>query len=196
MNPDHLVWIDLELTDLSVEQGEILELAIIVTDWNLEEKARQQWVIKPSDDLVIEKMEPFVKRMHERSGLLDAVKSEGVSREVAEYQACLFLVPFISKSGRFVVGGNSVHLDRLFIERRMPVLDQFLHFRLIDATPIGLLSERWCPEQYKEWWDQPGGNERSNHRALEDIEKCLNRMRVYRESLFIRPPITPTTLAS
>jgi oligoribonuclease len=185
MNSEYIVWLDLEMTGLHVESDKILEIAMIITNWDLQEVARDSWVIHHSDE-VLATMIPFVTKMHTDNGLIKDIKECTANQEDVEHQICRFLVPYLRKSGRLLVGGNSVHQDRLFIEKHLPILDSLLHYRCIDATPIGLLTERWCNKQYKIIQGTFGGNNKQRrHRAINDIDKCLQWMRGFKDYIFI-----------
>jgi len=156
-----MVWIDLEMTGLDVEKESIIEIATIVTDSDLEIVAiGPNLAIKVSDDL-IDSMDEWNTTHHTASGLVERIRTEGVTLEDAEKQTCEFLEKYIEK-GTSPLCGNSIHNDRVFLAKEMPRVLDLLHYRIIDVSTIKELTKRWNPEI-------PKFEKKESHRALDDI---------------------------
>ena len=187
MNSRAIVWLDLETTGLDSRSDRILELGVILTDWQLNELGRSSWVVHyPSDSLI--KLPRVVKKMHTENKLLDEVEKSPLSLEEVEHKTMRFLTPYLEKGTKFIVGGNSVTFDKLFIEHCMPLLDLLFHHRIIDATSVGLISEQWCSNSYnsmKKLLSDKIYPKENDHRALGDLDKCLNYMRCYKNYIFV-----------
>lgn len=203
MNQNVIVWLDLENSCLNPDVGKIFEIGVIVTDWQLVEIDRGNWVIGYKTE-ELPAMEPFVYKMHTNNGLLEEMhrlavetnRSPQESQDMVEYQVCRFLLKHASESGRFIVAGNSISHDKAWIKKHLPLLDQLLHHRTIDVTPIGLLTERWCPDVYKKARGEFGSKPSTTaHRALDDIEKSIMWMRSYKKLVFdpVSGPMTTAT---
>jgi len=173
-----MVWIDLEMTGLDVEKESIIEIATIVTDSDLEIIAiGPNLAIKASDDL-IDSMDEWNITHHTASGLVERIRTEGVTLEDAEKQTCEFLEKYIEK-GTSPLCGNSIHNDRVFLAKEMPRVLDLLHYRIIDVSTIKELTKRWNPEI-------PKFEKKESHRALDDIIESIEELRYYRSNLFNR----------
>lgn len=173
-----MVWIDLEMTGLDVEKESIIEIATIVTDSDLEIIATgPNLAIKVSDDL-INSMDEWNTTHHTASGLVERIRTEGVTLEDAEKQTCDFLEKYIEK-GASPLCGNSIHNDRVFLAKEMPRVLDLLHYRIIDVSTIKELTKRWNPEI-------PKFEKKESHRALDDIIESIEELRYYRSNLFNR----------
>ena len=175
-NPN-LIWIDCEMTGLSLQRDALVEIAVLVTDADLN-------VIGDGVDLVIttsaeklDSMSPDVRAMHADSGLLPLIPG-GMSIEVAEKKILEFLVQHTA-AGKSPLAGNSVGMDRNFIARDMPLLNDYLHYRTIDVSSIKELARRWYPKVYFAAPKKTG-----NHRALGDIQDSIAELKYYRENIF------------
>jgi oligoribonuclease len=187
MNQNVIIWLDLETSGLNPDTGRIFEVAIIVTNWDLVELERNSWVIGcPQDQLPT--LDPPVYRMHTTNGLLaEVVAKQDSTLSQVEYNICVFLVKYISDGSKFLLGGNSIAFDRLWIKKHLRLLDQLLHHRLIDVTPFGLLIERWCSKHHSKMRGTFGSNVFSTqHRAMDDIEKSIKWMSLYKSFIFDR----------
>lgn len=174
----HLVWIDCEMTGLSLESDALIEIAVLVTDSELN-------IIGEGVDLVIHAtegqiagMNDFVRQMHTSSGLLDEI-AEGINMADAEQQILAYLATAGVQSGKSPLAGNSVSVDRNFIARDMKQLAEFLHYRTIDVSTIKELSRRWYPKAYFAAPAKTG-----NHRALGDIQDSIAELAYYRKAIF------------
>ncbi len=168
-----LVWMDLEMTGLDVDQHVILEIATVITDSNLNviEEGPAITIFQPEDALA--KMDEWNVEHHTRSGLLERVRESESSLEEAE--AVTFdLISRHSERGESPLCGNSVWQDRRFLNRYMPTLDSYLHYRIIDVSSIKELVRRWAPDVL----DQVEKSD--SHRALQDIMESIEELRLYR----------------
>lgn len=178
----NLVWVDCEMTGLDLEKDEIVEIAVIVTDsdLNLLDEGLQL-VIKPSSR-ALKNMGEFVTKMHEKSGLLPELKN-GISLAEADTQVTDYIKKFVEEPRTAPLCGNSIGTDRMFINRQMPELDSFLHYRNIDVSSLKELSRRWFPDVYQQQPKKAG-----NHRALADILESIIELRYYREVVLVDAP--------
>lgn len=173
-----LVWIDLEMTGLDPNKERIIEIATLVTDSELNVLAEgPELVIHQSDEL-LGAMDAWNTKHHGDSGLTDRVRASSVSEADAEQQTLAFLSEHCLQ-GKSPLCGNSVHQDRRFLERYMPELEAFLHYRHVDVSTIKELARRWYPSAYGK---QP--EKASSHRALDDIRESLSELRYYRSAVF------------
>ena len=179
---DRLVWIDCEMTGLDFEADALIEVAALVTDFELEVLGEGiDLVIKPPAE-ALDQMGDFVRDMHRTSGLLDHLAG-GITLAEAEEQVLSYIRRHCGESSRPPLAGNTVATDRTFLARDMPTLETFLHYRIVDVSSIKELSRRWFPRAY---YQSPA--KRGNHRALADIQESIEELRYYREAVFVRPP--------
>jgi len=178
----NLVWVDCEMTGLDLEKDEIVEIAVIVTDSNLQILDEGlQLVIKPSEQ-ALSNMGEFVTKMHEKSGLLPELEN-GITLEQADQQVTEYVKKFVDEPRTAPLCGNSIGTDRMFINRQLPNLDSFLHYRNIDVSSIKELSRRWFPDVYQQQPKKAG-----DHRALSDIKESIIELRYYREVVLVDEP--------
>lgn len=178
---DYIVWVDCEMTGLDVRIDELCEIAVVITDEELNEVDEGlQIVIKPSE-AALKNMGEFVTQMHTESGLL-AELSSGVSVAEAEAKVLSYLSVHLAEK-QAPLAGNSIGTDRMFLNRYMPTLDGFLHYRNIDVSSIKELSRRWYPRVY---FQLPKKN--GNHRALADIRESIKELRYYRSTVLVEAP--------
>ncbi len=179
---DRLVWIDCEMTGLSLEHDALVEIAALVTDFDLNVLGEGvDIVIKPPAEAIAQ-MDEFVQTMHTKSGLITEL-DDGVSLEDAQNQVMAYIREHCPADSRPPLAGNTVGTDRAFIDRDMPVLSEFLHYRIIDVSSIKELARRWYPRAY---FQAP--TKKGNHRALADIRESIEELRYYREAIFVAPP--------
>jgi oligoribonuclease len=179
---DLLVWLDLEMTGLDVERHTIVEIALIVTDAQLEPVDDGLDVVIHQDADALAGMDDFVRKMHTKSGLLEAIGRSDVSLAAAHARALDYLRAHVGAPGTAPLCGNSIGTDRRFLDRYMHDLDTYLHYRSIDVSSLKELCRRWYPEVYAK---RP--NKAETHRALDDIRESIEELRFYREQLFIAP---------
>jgi oligoribonuclease len=183
---DRLVWIDCEMTGLDLEVDELVEIAVVITDYDL--KAVDEGfsiVIKP-DDSAMETMNDFVRNMHTSSGLIEEIP-HGVSVADAEYQVLEYVLKHVPTEQKAPLAGNTIGTDRAFLAKFMPRLDAHLHYRNVDVSSIKELSRRWFPRVYFNAPKKDGG-----HRALADILESIRELEYYRRAVFVADP-GPTT---
>ncbi len=179
---DRLVWIDCEMTGLDLAVDELVEIAVVVTDFELNIlDPGFQIVIKP-DASAMENMGEFVTEMHRSSGLLDEIP-HGVSLADAEFQALEYIQRFAPVEGKAPLAGNTIGTDRMFLAKYMPRVDRWLHYRNVDVSSIKELSRRWYPRAYIHAPAKNGG-----HRALADILESIRELAYYREAVFVPQP--------
>ncbi|MCR2801037.1 MULTISPECIES: oligoribonuclease [unclassified Microbacterium] len=179
---DRLVWIDCEMTGLDLAVDEIVEIAIVITDFELRAvDPGFQIVIKP-DASALANMNDFVTTMHESSGLL-AELPQGVSLAQAEHEALEYIQRFVPVEGKAPLAGNTIGTDRMFLAKYMPRVDRWLHYRNVDVSSIKELSRRWYPRAYFNAPAKEGG-----HRALADIQESIRELAYYRAAVFVPEP--------
>jgi oligoribonuclease len=189
---DRLVWIDLEMTGLDVERHRIVEVAVLVTDAQLEMLADGLDLVVHQPPEVMAEMDDFVRKMHTKSGLLGEIERSSLTLDDAGTQAVEYIRQFVPEAATAPMCGNSIGVDRRFLDRYLPDLDRYLHYRSIDVSSIKELCRRWYPAVYKK---RPGKAE--THRALDDIRESVAELRYYREAIMrppdeTKPPTAPT----
>ena len=179
---DRLVWIDCEMTGLDLGADALIEVAALVTDFELNVLGEGiDVIIKPSQES-LDQMVEFVRTMHEKSGLLDEL-ANGTTLADAEAQVLAYIQEHCPEGSRPPLAGNTVATDRAYLARDMPALESFLHYRIVDVSSIKELSRRWFPRAY---FAAP--TKRGNHRALADIQESIEELRYYREAVFVPRP--------
>jgi len=179
---ERLVWIDCEMTGLDIEADALIEVAALVTDFDLNVLGDGvDIVIKPPRES-LDQMVEFVDQMHKTSGLLEELDN-GTTLEDAQAQVLAYVREHCPDGSRPPLAGNTVATDRSFLARDMPELEQFLHYRIVDVSSIKELSRRWFPRAY---YNAPAKG--GNHRALADIRESIEELRYYRDAVFVAPP--------
>jgi oligoribonuclease len=179
---DRLVWIDCEMTGLDLVADALIEVAALVTDFELNVLGDGvDLVIKPPEGAV-DQMPEVVRRMHTESGLL-AELAAGVTLAEAESAVLDYVRTHIAEAGKAPLAGNSVGTDRAFLARDMTELESFMHYRIVDVSSIKELARRWFPRAYFAAPAKAG-----HHRALEDIQESIAELRYYRAAVFVPPP--------
>jgi oligoribonuclease len=172
-----LVWIDLEMTGLDTVNDEIIEIATVVTDEDLNVLAEGPvFAIKVSDQ-VLNKMDDWNTKQHGQSGLVDRVRRSTVTLAEAEAETIKFLNKWVD-SGKSPMCGNSICQDRRFMARQMPELERFFHYRNLDVSSIKELCFRWRPDILRNF--EKGGS----HLALDDIRDSIRELKHYRQHFF------------
>ncbi len=177
----HLIWIDCEMTGLDLGNDALVEIAVLVTDSDLNVIGEGVDVVIRATQAQLDAMNDFVRQMHTSSGLITEIPS-GISLSVAEEKILEYLKSVGTEPGKSPLAGNSVSVDRNFIARDMPKLNEYLHYRTIDVSSIKELARRWHPKTY---FASPAKT--GNHRALGDIRDSIAELAYYRQSLFVTP---------
>ena len=174
-----LVWIDCEMTGLDPTHDVLLEIATIVTDYDLEIVARGPVFAIRQSEARLEKMDAWNRRTHKKSGLLDRLRTEGVSVAEAEHETLKFVRRYCY-AHTAPLCGNSIGQDKRFLARYMPQLTDFLHYKVVDVSSIKVLVKEWYGGKYE------SPKKQELHRALADIEESIEELRYYRENVFVR----------
>jgi oligoribonuclease len=173
-----LVWIDLEMTGLDPSVHAIVEAAALVTDDDLHIVAEGPDLVIHQPEPVLQAMDPWCVKAHGESGLIDKVRESTVTVAEAERQLLEFVRTHCERQVA-PLAGNSIHVDRKFLQVFMPELIDHVHYRNVDVTTVKELVRRWYPEEYG---SRP--RKRSTHRALDDIRESIEELRFYREKVF------------
>ncbi|HWU28310.1 MAG TPA: oligoribonuclease [Microbacterium sp.] len=179
---DRLVWIDCEMTGLDLAVDELVEIAVVITDFELRPlDPGFQIVIKPSE-AALANMNEFVTNMHRTSGLIEEIPG-GVSLAEAEQRTLDYIKRFVPLERKAPLAGNTIGTDRMFLAKYMPQIDQYLHYRNVDVSSVKELSRRWYPRVFFQAPEKNGG-----HRALADILESIRELQYYREAVFVAEP--------
>lgn len=177
--PGRMVWMDLEMTGLSPERDQIIEIATLVTDAELNIIAEGPELIIHQDQALYAQMDDWNKEHHTKSGLWQQVIQSKIELSEAEQQTLTFLKQHVG-AHEAPLCGNSVYQDRRFLFRYMPAVEAHLHYRLVDVSTIKELATRWYPSVKHT-------KKKGAHRALDDIRESIEELRFYREALFKKP---------
>jgi len=179
---DFLVWVDCEMTGLDLAHDELVEVAALVTDSDLNVLGDGiDVVVKPSA-AALDHMGDFVRGMHEHSGLLPLLDG-GLSLAEAEELVLDHVRTFVKEPRRAPLAGNSIGTDRAFLAVGMPTLEAYVHYRNVDVSSVKELARRWFPRTY---YASPAKS--GNHRALADIQESIEELRYYRDAVFVPLP--------
>lgn len=174
-----LVWIDLEMTGLDPNVHTIVEVAVIITDGELEQVIEGPDLVIHATEEELARMDEVVLKMHTKSGLLGLIRASVVSLADAEQAVMEFVLEHVPERRTGVLAGNSIHADRSFLLQYMPAVAEHLHYRLVDVSTIKELARRWYPEAVKTAPEKDG-----DHRALVDIRESIAELRHYRAEIF------------
>lgn len=180
---EELVWIDCEMTGLNLRNDRLIEIAVLVTDADLNILGDGLDVVIHAPDEALDSMVDVVAQMHKRSGLTEEVRASTVDLATAERLVLDYIRGHVKQAKTAPLCGNSIATDRGFIARDMPELDEYLHYRMIDVSSIKELCRRWYPRIY---FGQP--EKGLAHRALADIHESIRELRYYRRTAFVAPP--------
>jgi oligoribonuclease len=173
------VWCDLEMTGLDPNQCAIIEMGIVITGGDLKPIAEFERAIWQPED-VLTRMEPFVKEMHTKNGLLERVRKSDVSLRTAEKEATQLISRHID-FGEGILAGNSIHTDRSFITKFMPGFDRYLHYRMLDVSGLKMLTRAWYP-------NAPGRSKvDASHTVLSDLRASIGELAYYQQTFFKNP---------
>jgi oligoribonuclease len=173
-NEFNLVWVDMEMTGLDPDNDRIIEVAVVVTDPELNIIAEGPVFAIHQSDATLDKMDNWNKGTHGKSGLIDRVKASTVSEAQAEQELIAFLKQYVP-ANKSPMCGNSICQDRRFMARGMPKLEAFFHYRNLDVSTLKELCRRWKPEVAS------GFKKHQKHTALADITESIEELRYYRE---------------
>ncbi|WP_127783521.1 oligoribonuclease [Rhodococcus sp. X156] len=180
---DKLVWIDCEMTGLDIKTDKLIEIAVLVTDSELNILDEGLDIVIHADDDALAGMPEVVQKMHAASGLTEEVRASTVTLEEAEQRTLDYIKQFVPDPRTAPLCGNSIGTDRGFISRDMATLDEHLHYRMIDVSSIKELCRRWYPRIY---FGQP--EKGLAHRALADITESIRELAYYRRTAFVPQP--------
>lgn len=180
---NNLIWVDLEMTGLDPEKERIIEMAMIVTDTQLNVLAEGPVIAIHQSDELLNAMDAWNTKQHNSSGLVTRVKESKVTEAEAEAMMLQFLKQHVP-AGKSPMCGNTVYQDRRFLSRYMPELEKYFHYRLLDVSTLKELALRWAPEVYA------GVKKESKHLALEDIRESIEEMKYYRTYLLNQEKMT------
>ena len=173
-DPNHLVWIDMEMSGLDPDSDRILEVALVVTDPQLNTVAEGPVLVVHQPDAVLAVMDEWNKSAHAKSGLIGKVKAATLSEVDVEQRVLAFLAEHVPPK-MSPMCGNSVHQDRRFLARHMPVLEAYFLYRNLDVSTLKELVKRWKPEI------MAGLVKHGKHEALADIYESIAELKYYRE---------------
>ena len=180
---NNLIWIDMEMTGLLPESDRIIEVAIVVTDANLNALAEGPVLVVHQADAVLDGMDAWNKSTHKKSGLIDRVKASTLTEAEVETRLTEFLKEHVPASTSPMCG-NSICQDRRFMARGMPKLEAYFHYRNLDVSTLKELARRWKPEIMS------GMKKHGKHEALADIYESIEELKYYREHLMNCPSIS------
>ena len=186
----HLVWIDCEMTGLDLTRDKLIEVAVLVTDSDLNVLDPGLDLVISADDDALEGMVEVVTEMHAKSGLTEAVRASTLTVAEAEQQLLAYVRRFVPERRTAPLCGNSIGTDRGFLARDMPELDDHLHYRMIDVSSVKELARRWFPRVY---FGQPAKG--LAHRALADIIESVRELAYYRRTVFVAAPGPSSSVA-
>ena len=176
-----LVWIDMEMSGLVPERDRVLEVAMVVTDAELNTIAEAPVYVVHQPDEVLDAMDSWNRSTHGKSGLVDKVRASTFTEAEVEARLVDFLRPIVAERTAPLCG-NTVHQDRRFMVRYLPLLDAYLHYRIVDVSTLKELAKRWRPDVLA------GLVKEGKHEALADIQESIEELRHYRRHFLVAPP--------
>lgn len=173
-NQNYLIWVDMEMTGLVPETDHIIEVAMVITDNDLNTVAEGPVLVVHQPDSILDGMDNWNKSTHAKSGLIDRVRASVLNDAQVEEQVLEFLKEYVP-TRTSPMCGNSICQDRRFMARWMPKLEDYFHYRNLDVSTLKELAKRWKPEMAK------GVKKHGKHEALADIYESIEEMKHYRE---------------
>ncbi|KAI0332953.1 oligoribonuclease [Cubamyces sp. BRFM 1775] len=181
-----LVWIDCEMTGLDPRTDKIMEIAVLITNGDLEIVDEGiEYVIRMEKE-ALDGMGDWCRKTHGESGLTNACLESPYTKEFVQQQVLSYIKRWIPKERTGVLAGNSVHMDRAFLVGEMPDVVDWLHYRIVDVSSIKELARRWYRTTQSPTHVEP------SHRALDDIKGSIRELQWYRKNLFLPPNLAPT----
>ncbi len=177
IDPQNMIWIDLEMTGLDPQTDSIIEIATVVTDKNLNILAEGPLLAVNQPETVLARMDDWNQKQHGGSGLIQRVRDSGITEAEAEHRTLEFIRAWVPAKTSPICG-NSICQDRRFLHRCMPKLEAFFHYRNLDVSTVKELAARWAPQL------KNGFKKSNSHLAMDDIRESINELRFYREHLF------------
>jgi oligoribonuclease len=181
---NRLIWIDLEMTGLLPESDRIIEVAVVITDSQLETVAEGPVIAVHQSEEMLAGMDSWNQNTHGKSGLIDRVRASVLDEAASELAVLAFLEQWVPR-GASPMCGNSICQDRRFLARLMPGLEAWFHYRNLDVSTLKELAKRWYPGVYA------GLNKSSRHEALSDIYESIEELRHYRRHMLVPPLVAP-----
>jgi len=175
-DPNNLAWIDMEMTGLAPDTDRILEVALLVTDAQLNVVGEGPVLVLHQPDEVLEAMDSWNRSVHGKTGLVDKVKASRLAEAAAEARLLEFLAAHVPQ-GASPMCGNSICQDRRFLARWMPRLEAWFHYRNLDVSSLKELVKRWNPEIARGW------KKEGKHEALADILESIEELKYYRRTV-------------
>ena len=175
----HLIWMDLEMTGLDTKKDQIIEIATIITDKDLTTRAYGPELVIQTPKALLDSMDDWCKSHHGKSGLTQKALDSEITMEMAEQQTLDFIKSWVPENTTPLCG-NSIQQDRRFLEINMPLIENFLHYRIVDVSSIKELAKRWYPNLAKM-------EKKGSHTALDDIEESIAELKYFQKHLFIPP---------
>ncbi|XP_046390532.1 oligoribonuclease [Ischnura elegans] len=173
-----LVWIDMEMTGLKIDKDKVLEVACLLTDTDLREIIEGPHLILHQPESTLASMDPWCVEQHAKSGLVEECKRSQITESKAEKILLDFVMEHIPfKEG--ILAGNTVHMDKKFLEKYFPKVDDYLHYRILDVSSVKELCRWWFPNEYHK-----APQKSFSHRALDDIRQSVEELRYYKKSIF------------
>jgi oligoribonuclease len=180
---NNLIWVDLEMTGLNPEKERIIEMAIIITDSQLNILAEAPVLAIHQSDGLLNSMDAWNTKQHNSSGLVERVRKSTITEAQAEAAMLEFLRQYVP-AGKSPMCGNTIYQDRRFLVKYMPELERYFHYRLLDVSTLKELALRWAPRVYN------GLQKESTHLALDDVRDSIAELKYYRDMLFNPEVIT------
>ncbi|MDR2689695.1 MAG: oligoribonuclease [Azoarcus sp.] len=177
-DPNHLIWLDMEMTGLDPDRDRIIEIGLLITNSGLDIVAEAPVIVVHQSDAVLEAMDEWNTSTHGRSGLTARVRASTIDEAAAEATMLAFLEQWVPK-GVSPMCGNSVCQDRRFLARHMPKFEAWFHYRNLDVSTLKELAKRWNPEVYK------GVKKAGAHTAFADIVESVEELRHYRDTFLL-----------
>jgi len=178
----NLIWIDLEMTGLDTIKDQILQIATVITDKNLNPLAEGPDLVIHQPESVLAGMDEWNTKQHSKSGLLARVRESTLDREAAEAETLDFIMQFVPPQ-KSPMCGNSICQDRRFLARLMPKLERYFHYRHLDVSTLKVLAQHWAPKVYEGFKK----SKKSSHLAMDDVRESIEELRYYRGTLFALP---------